>query len=316
MNAIDKRIQALKQLQPDLTAQPDLEQFWEKVDREAGSEVRYTREEIKSPFPNAPVYKIIYDGAANTPIHAWFMLPPNASADEKQPCIVFFHGYTGSKGYPEDHAAWTMMGYAVLAIDVRGQGGETGNALAQETGMTKGWITQGILDPETCYYRAISIDALRAVRLALQLPEIDERRVFVVGVSQGGGLALVASAIEPRIRAAVAHVPNMCHIDYGILYSTGSLTEAAEYVTRFPERYEAVLRTLSYFDVMNLAHRITIPCRVTAGLKDLVCMPETIFAAYNRIASKDKEIEAYPFMGHSTPPGYREAACRFFAGLS
>jgi len=316
MNYIETRIQSLHNLMPDLTAQPDLEQFWERTDREAGGDISYTRTELDSPFPNAPVYRIVYEGASNTPIHGWYMLPKRKRPEDAPvPIVVNIHGYQGSKGMPEDHAAWTMMGYAVLAIDVRGQSGDTGNNLPQSHGMTKGWMTQGILDHESSYYRALSIDCLRAVRLAMQLPETDGSRVYVVGASQGGGLALVVSAIEPRIKAAVAHVPNMCYMDYSILNSTGSVTEAAAFVTGSPERLPDVLRTLSYFDVMNLAHRIKIPVRVSAGLKDLICMPESIFAAYNRIASPDKAIEVHPFMGHATPPGYKQAAHSFFEGL-
>lgn len=316
MNYIETRIQSLRNLKPDLTAQPDLEQFWEKVDREAGEEISYSLTEQVSPFPNAPVYRLIYEGAANTPIHAWYMLPKHKQpSNEPFPCVVYIHGYQGSKGMPEDHAAWLMMGYAVLALDVRGQSGDTGNNLPQDHGMIRGWMTQGILHPETSYYRAVSIDCLRAVRLAMALPETDSGRVYVVGASQGGGLALIASAIEPRIKATVAHVPNMCYMDYSLMTSTGSVTEASSFVTSSPQHLDDVLRTLSYFDVMNLAHRITIPVRVSAGLKDLVCMPESIFAAYNRIASTDKDIEVHPFMGHSTPPGYKQAAHAFFEKL-
>jgi cephalosporin-C deacetylase len=314
MNAIESRLHTLQQYLPELTAPSDLGGFWERACGEASVKGRYTREQVNYPFLQVEVYKIILEGAANTPVHAWYLLPP-IQLSRPIPCVVTFHGYTGSKGQPEDHAAWLLMGYAVLAIDVRGQGGETGNALSQEYGMTKGWMTQGILDPETAYYRAVTIDGLRAVRCAMEQPEIDPEKVLVFGVSQGGGLALLVSALEPRVRATVAHVPNMCHMDLGMLQSTGSLTEAAEFVTRFPDRLNDVLRTLSYFDIMNLADRITLPVRVTVGLKDTVCLPETIFAAYNRIVSSRKSIEAYPFMGHAVPPGFHRAAHTFFSEL-
>jgi len=316
MNFIQQRIQSLHSVTANLTAEPDFDRFWKRVAEEAGNHASYTITEESSPFQNEPVYRLVYEGAANTSIHAWYMHPNRKQPSDKPfPCIVFIHGYHGSKGSPEDHAAWLMMGYAVIAIDVRGQMGDTGNNMPQEFGMVKGWMTQGILDPETSYYRAITIDALRAIHIAMELPEIDSERVFVVGASQGGGLALVVSAFEPRLKAAVAHVPNMCYMDYSILNSTGSITEAATLVTSKPERLPDVLRTLSYFDVMNMADRITIPVRLSVGLKDLICMPESIFAAYNRIASIDKDIEVHPFMGHSTPPGYRQTAHAFFAGL-
>ncbi|OPH62075.1 acetylesterase [Paenibacillus ferrarius] len=312
MNAIEARIQMLHQYRPELTKPADFEGFWDRVQLEAAESVRYTRNLVDSPFLQAEVYKVVIEGAANTSLHAWYMLP-SAQLDQPIPCVVIYHGYTGSKGEPEDHAAWLLMGYAVLAIDVRGQGGETGNGLPQLNGMTKGWITQGILDPETSYYRALAIDGLCAVRCAMDMPEIDPDKVFVFGASQGGGLVLLVSALEPRIRAAIAHIPNMCHMDLGMLQSVSSLSEAAEFVTRFPHFQKEVFQTLSYFDIMNLAHQISLPVHVSVGLKDTTCLPETVFAAYNRIASSQKSLEVHPFMGHSMPVGFHSAGHSFFS---
>ncbi|MFC3799137.1 acetylxylan esterase [Cohnella sp. GCM10012308] len=316
MNAIQARIEALRQYTAPLTAPDDLEAFWARACREADASAAYSAiQPAASPFRQAQAFKVVYAGAADTPVHAWFLLPPD-SLQQPAPCVVVFHGYSLSKGLPEEHAAWLLMGYAVLAVDVRGQGGDTGNGLPLEHGTAKGWITQGILDPERSYFRAIAIDALRAVRCAMAMPDVDPARVFAFGGSQGGGLALLAAALAPGLRAAIAHVPNMCHMDLGILQSVGSISEAADFATRFPGRLHDVLRTLSYFDIVNLADRIALPVHVTVGLKDTTCLPETIFAAYNRTASPDKSIEVHPFMGHAMPPGYYAAAHAFYSRLA
>jgi cephalosporin-C deacetylase len=60
---------------------------------------------------------------------------------------------------------------------------------------------------------------------------------------------------------------------------------------------EAVCRTLSYFDNLNHASRITCPVLVSCGLKDAVSPPDCIYAAYNRIQAP-KEMAAYPFAEH------------------
>jgi cephalosporin-C deacetylase len=86
-------------------------------------------------------------------------------------------------------------------------------------------------------------------------------------------------------------------MDFGMLNSTGSVTEIAEYVKRYPETLDAVLNTLSYFDLMNLAYRIQVPVRMSVGLKDSICCPEMVFAAYNRIQN-EKHIDVFPFSGH------------------
>ncbi|MGV2644193.1 acetylesterase, partial [Clostridium perfringens] len=68
-------------------------------------------------------------------------------------------------------------------------------------------------------------------------------------------------------------------------------------IKRYPEQLTQILEHLSYFDMLNLAARIEVPVMVSVGWKDTVCMPETIYAAYNRMKSA-KEIRDYPFSGH------------------
>jgi Acetyl esterase (deacetylase) len=299
MNYVEKRISDLKQYLPDRTAPADLEEYWDRTLREASKrELKDTRETVQGLSSYINYQRVTYEGFDQTPIHGWFLTPAFAG-EGPLPCVVLYHGYTGSKGLPENHANWLLAGYAVFAIDVRGQGGETGNLLPQTYGMTRGWITQGLLDPERHYYRAIAVDALKAVEWASRQPEVDASRIAVAGASQGGGLALIVSALSDIPYKTVADVPNMCHMDYGIALSTSSLVEAADFVSRFPEHLDTVLRTLSYFDMLNLCDRLKAPVLVSVSLKDTVCMPETIFSVYNRIEAP-KELIVYPFNGHFT----------------
>ncbi|WP_373230113.1 acetylxylan esterase [Cohnella sp.] len=309
-NAITRRIEDLEKLSPPLTAQADLDNYWEQTISQFSSKpLNATRSPLETPLAEMEAYKVTYEGFDETPIHGWYLLP-RSSRGEKIPCVVLYHGYTGSKGYPEDYAAYILMGIAVFSIDIRGQGGETGNRLDQSYGMTKGWITQGILDRETCYYKAITLDALKALEWVCEQPEVDSKRICVSGGSQGGGLAMIAAALSDKPTIAVAHIPNMCYMDFGILNSTSALSEAAAFLERFPEHLDTVLKTLSYYDNMNLAHRIRIPLLVTVGLKDMVTMPETIYAAYNRVQS-EKTIYPYPFTGHAVTGDQNRKALDF-----
>ncbi len=58
-----------------------------------------------------------------------------------------------------------------------------------------------------------------------------------------------------------------------------------------------MLRTLSYYDTMNMADRITCPVFMGIGLQDRVCPPSTSFASFNRIRSQ-KAYRVYPDAGH------------------
>ena len=60
---------------------------------------------------------------------------------------------------------------------------------------------------------------------------------------------------------------------------------------------DKVFETLSYFDTMNMADKITCKVLASVALKDNICPAECFFATFNRINSK-KEICIYPFNEH------------------
>lgn len=309
-HAIARRVRELEQYAPMLTSPVDLDEFWEQTLQQFHHKpLSAHMEECPTPMKSVKSYRVTYEGFDDTPLSGWYIRPMEADG-QKLPCIVIFHGYAGSKGYPEDYAQWVAMGYAVFAMDVRGQGGETGSRMSSEFGMSSGWMSQGILDKNTFYYRAITVDALKAIEWAAAQPGIDASRIATYGGSQGGGLVLITAALSEIPTVAVANIPNMCHMDFGILNSESSLKEAAQFVSHHPQHFNQVLETLSYFDMINLADRIKIPVLVSCGLKDMVCLPETIFAAYNRIRS-EKDIAVYPFDGHYVSPHHNRRTMEF-----
>ncbi len=312
MNAIEKRIQELNLLRPDSSAPEDLDAFWRRTKKEA-IQTTYTSSRLNLPtsMRDMQVISVIYEGFAQTEIHATLLLPHDANEQQPCPCLITFPGYTGSRGQPEQFSHWVSRGIAVLTVDVRGQGVDTGNHLGSSHGMVRGWITENILDLNHCYYKALSVDILRAMNWLTHQPEIDKARIGAIGGSQGGGLALLLTAMHEDISLVVADIPNMCHMDHGVFHSTGSLTEVAEFCRKFPEQLDLVLANLSYFDMLNLADRLQVPMLVSVGLKDTVCLPEQIFPLYNSAASTDKKLEIYPFTGHTVEAAQQRKAIEF-----
>jgi cephalosporin-C deacetylase len=320
MNAIQKRIQELNLLHPDSSAPEDLDSFWIRTKDEAiQTEFASSRVDIHTSMQDMKLLSVTYEGFADTEIHAHLMLPRDASEQKPCPCLITFPGYTNDKGQPEQFAHWIARGVAVLSVDIRGQGVETGNRLGSSHGMVKGWITENLLDLERCYYKAVSVDILRAMAWLTRQPEIDIARIGAIGVSQGGGLALLLTALHEDISLVVADIPNMCHMDYGVFHSTGSLSEVAEFCRKFPDQLDHVLETLSYFDLLNLSDHLRVPMLVSVGLKDTVCLPEQIFPLYNSAASTDKKLEIYPFTGHAVEAAQQRKAidfvCEHFLGI-
>lgn len=312
MNAIEKRIHELHQYKPALDKPDDFDQFWKRVKEEALATVVNGHRELKLTYMNGiHTYEVTFDGYAGTTIHATLSIPQNAITSEPSPCLIMLPGYTSERSNSYQHAHWILMGVAVLSVDVRGQGKDTGNNLGSAHGMAKGWITEGLLDLEHCYYKAVAIDLLRALSWLKTQPDIDATRIGAIGASQGGGLASMLTALDDTICMLVADIPNMCHIDYGILNSTGSLSEVAEFCRRRPEQLQSVLDTLSYFELIHMADRIQVPVLMSVGLKDTVCTPEQIFPFYHAIAAEHKQLEIYPFSGHVVEPAQQQKAIEF-----
>src|SRR5690554_2121351 len=199
MEIIAEKIGGLESYLPNLTRQADHFEYWDAalaLYREVELEVNRTP--VATPISEfVDVYDIVYNGFDGARVHGWFMVPKGRV---NVPALVTYPGYTGGRGLAEDHVVWAAAGFAVLAVDARLQGGSTGSNCPLSHGTVKGWVTQGILSPETSYYRFLLGDAYRAVSCLAQQPEVDYNRIGVVGSSQGGGMALWTALLHDKVQ--------------------------------------------------------------------------------------------------------------------
>jgi cephalosporin-C deacetylase len=233
---------------------------------------------------------------------------------------VTFVGYGGGRDLPASHALYPACGHATFVMDTRAQGGtwsagDTPDPGAGSSGPEHpGVMTRGIASPRTYYYRRLYVDAVRAVETAAALPGIDPERIGVAGRSQGGALALAASALLPdRIRLCHADVPFLCDIVRAMEVAIEPpYTELVTYLAIHPELEASALQTLRYVDNALLAPRIRARTLIAVGLRDPITPPSTVFAAYNAIEGP-KEIVVLPYSGHEPPTSYVERQPAEFA---
>lgn len=316
MKQVTDQIANYEALDIPQTKQPDFEAFWaEALNRCEEIPLNMQGGVVDYPVPKMEVRDLTFEGLDGTPIHTWLLLPPEAK-EKKVPVVVHYHGAGYHRGEPAHFASWVMTGCAVISCDFRMQCGQTGSNTGFDGNILNGWTTLGITDLKNSYVACAWTDCLRAIRLARETEEIDATRIAVSGISQGGGMSLGMAALDQSVALCMADVPSSCWLDERISQGTGGANGIANHIKNFPERMGEISQALSYFDNINHAPNITCPVLVSCGLKDPVCPPDCVYAAYNKITAP-KEMVAYPFADHQGggPLHHRrklETLCRHF----
>jgi cephalosporin-C deacetylase len=308
MPLFDMTPEKLRAYRPDRTEPSDFDAFWQRTLEQVRSHplaAQFTP--YDGELSTVDTFDVTFAGWNGEPVRGWLILPRHRS--EPLPCVVEYIGYSGGRGLVYDHLLYSAAGYANFVMDTRGQGGDTGDAHAQPgSPHVAGFMTDGVLDPETYYYRRLMSDAARAVEAARSHPAVDPGKIVVAGGSQGGGLTLAAAGLVPDVLGALPDVPFLCH------YRRASeITDKAPYeeIVRFcakhPQRTDQVFRTLSYFDGVNFAARANAASLFSVGMMDEVCPPSTVYAAYNHYAGP-KDIREWWFNGHEGGAMYQAEA--------
>lgn len=160
------------------------------------------------------------------------------------------------------------------------------------------WFQRGIESKETYYYRGAFCDVIRAIDFVASLGQTDPARIVARGESQGGAFTWVAASLDSRIAAAAPAVPFLSDYPHYGKIVDWPVGEALRVWAAKGIPEEEALKTLSYFDIKNLADRVSCPVYMAFGLQDPTCPPHTNFAGYNQVKS-EKHYYCVPTCGHA-----------------
>lgn len=157
-------------------------------------------------------------------------------------------------------------------------------------------------DRSRYYYRRVYLGAQRAADYLTTHPKWDGKNLVVSGGSQGGQLAIVTTALEPRVTALASIFPAYSDVTGYLRGTTGGwpgLFRAGRDGKPSDAPIEAKVVTTTYYDTVNFARRLKVPGFYSWGYNDETCPPTSLFAAYSVITAPKQLMIDLP-QGHKT----------------
>lgn len=267
----------------------DFEEYWDKAIKEmknVNPEVSLKESSFKC--PGTECYDMYFMGVNGARIYAKHLRPSNFRG--KIPAIILFHGYSGHSGEWCEKLKYIQAGFAVFAMDARGQGGKSEDVGGVCGTTYSGHIIRGLDndDPNKLLFRDIFLDTAELANIAMSMDFIDENRVYAHGGSPGGALTIACAALESRVAKISTVYPFLS--DYKRVWdmdlAKNAYGELRQYFRDFDpqhKRENEIFTKLGYIDLQHLAPRIKANTQMITGLMDSICPPSTQYAIYNKL---------------------------------
>lgn len=170
---------------------------------------------------------------------------------------------------PQGTANRQRSAYITFALAARGQR----NSDTPYAAMFPGLLTERIDQAEAYIFRDIIADSIRGLTYVLSRAELDPSRVVIVG----NDTAFLTAALQPGATHLVC-TPALFYNAAELATQTSAypLEELNDYWRTFPERREAVQRTLAYYDLRAFAPHITAQTLLMAGAAGSLLSKESL----------------------------------------
>ncbi|HEY2589326.1 MAG TPA: acetylxylan esterase [Tepidisphaeraceae bacterium] len=293
---------------PSLPAPDDFDAFWARQKaRLAAVPIAPTLTPVASGAEGVESFDVQIPCIPPRPVSGYFSRPRGA-APKSLPAMLQVHA-AGVLSSVLSATVNRAKHLHVLAMDINAHGIPNGQPQSFYDDLAKGELKDyphfGAGDRETCYFLGMFLRMQRAIDFLTSQPEWDGRILIVTGSSQGGGQAIAAAGVDPRVTLITANVPALCD-------HTGRVVgRIAGWPKLVPPSgagtTEKALQAARYFDCMNFATRAKAQAVFSVGFIDPVAPPTSIYAMYNNYAGK-KQIIPGPLEGHATWKAFEQAS--------
>lgn len=292
------------EIKPYTKLPSDFSDFWEQNLKElAATPLKYTiskSEQYTTDKIDAYLVKLDVNDKKKA-IYGYLFIPKDATPGSCP--VVLCPPGAGIKTIKEPlrHRYYPENGCIRFEIEIHGLNPEMTNTEFNEISTAfnareNGYLTSGLDNRDNYYMKWVYLACVRAIDMLTSLPQWDGKNVAVQGGSQGGALAIVTAALDPRVNICVANHPALSDMagykdnragGYPHFFRTPGMDT--------PDK----LNTMTYYDVVNFARQLKCPTYMTWGYNDNTCPPTTSYAVYNVIPA-EKEALITPINEHWT----------------
>ncbi|WP_337043394.1 acetylxylan esterase [Emticicia sp. 17c] len=171
-------------------------------------------------------------------------------------------------------------------------------------GPLNAYWTYNLDNRDLYYYKRVYLGCVRANDFLAGLPQFDGKNLAVTGGSQGGALSIVTAGLDPRVKWTAPIYPALADMVGYLKGRAGGWPHIFDKNSPH-NNTEAKIKTAAYYDVVNFAKQVKIPCYYSMGFNDETCPPTSMWAVYNVINSP-KTLKLYQETGHWTFPEENE----------
>ncbi|MFD1429243.1 acetylxylan esterase [Lacticaseibacillus mingshuiensis] len=270
--------------------------FWQGlIDELYASDIKLSIVPSKVAATTVNVADVAFTSLYGERVHGYLIQPQR---DHTSPLVIDYLGYMNHLEDPMQFYHWPSIGFSVLVIDNRGQGGKTLDTSPYAMTYGKMPMGQGFTDPDDFYMKRVIADHLLELKIAHDLVASSGQPLFLRGGSQGGGLATMIGALSPYdLTAIFSDVPSQSNLMARIDARAGSYGVIGEYLAVYPEKRAAVERTMRFYDTQFFAAQIKAPVFASCGDQDTTCPMADYLPTFDQIQSP-KELKVYTGHAH------------------
>ncbi|MDR1145768.1 MAG: acetylxylan esterase, partial [Verrucomicrobiales bacterium] len=247
--------------------------------------------------------KVAFNGALGARVHGWLAKPPGPGPFPAM--LVLPGGGINARPRPLEHA---RHGY--LALDIQAHGLDVD---LEKYPTLPGYYDGQIYDPpRDFYFHRIYLNSLQAVNYLLSRPDVDPKRLVIVGGSQGGRTAIVVGALDHRVAAIVPAIPHHGYVPY-TAWATASnkaKTDGTDRATP-PPPADPAQRCLAYYDNLNFAPAVRCPVFMNVGLVDGASPATCVYATFQQLGSANKTLVPLAGLAHDWSAEFDRRAWRW-----